>query len=109
MSDLDTSLDRQQQVRVFEFFNQAAAAGKVVYQLPARLPISLDVVITGTATVNIYRSNLTDDPTQAAMWGERLSQYTASAKMIIEDEPWRYWMVEIAPGIAGTASVAMGV
>lgn len=94
-------------VKVHEFFKNANAPGKVVYQLPARLPITLDVVINGTAEVKIYRSNLTDDPANVAGWGPALATYTSSSKMVIESEPWNYWMVEVV-SVTGTVSVATG-
>lgn len=94
-------------VKVHEFFKNRTTPGKVVYQLLARLPITLDVVINGTAEVKIYRSNLTDDPSNVADWGPALATYTSSAKMVIENEPWNYWMVEVA-SVTGDVSVATG-
>lgn len=94
-------------VSIYHFFKEATVPGKVVYQLPSRRPFTLDVVIEGTATVRVYRNNLTDDPTKAAFWGEPVATYTASAKKVIENEPWDQWMVEIV-SVTGKVSVAVG-
>jgi len=78
-----------------------------VFKLPSRQPLTFDVFITGTVTIRLYASNI-EDQADGPRWGAPLREFTASTKVIIENEPWVNWMVEYASG-TGIASVAVGV
>lgn len=85
---------------------QSAQKSKV-FNLPSRKPIALDVSITGTATVRLYASNVETQP-GGTRWGAPLREFTVSTKVIIENEPWASWMVEVV-SVTGSVSVATGV
>ncbi len=87
---------------------QASSASKSkVFKLPSRKPITLDVHITGTVTVRLYASNV-ETQADGTRWGSPLREFTASTKVIIENEPWVNWMVEYTSG-TGIANVVAGV
>jgi hypothetical protein len=108
MNDLKKVLEAEQYSEPTVFFAAANAVGKVVKRLPSRMPVTLDVNITGTATVKVYGGNLTDDPA-STLWGSAVRTITASEKVVFENEPWVYWMVEVSAYTSGTVSVAAGV
>lgn len=96
------------QVKTYVMLNGANSVQKSkAIQLPAGNPISLDIVITGTVSMNLYASNLESDPA-GSRWGSPIKTFTSSQKVIIENEPWKNWMVEYASG-TGTLSVAFGL
>lgn len=108
MPDLNQIIEREQYSEQTIFLNGTTAATKSeVKRLPSRLPIAFDVVISGTATVNIYASNIETDAA-GTKWGAPVKSFTASGKVIMEKEPWVNWMVEHASG-TGTVFVASGV
>lgn len=78
-----------------------------VRKLRSRLPITVDVFISGTATVRLYASNI-EESASGTKWGAHLREFTASGKVVIENEPWVNWMVEHVSG-SGTVNVALGV
>lgn len=92
--------------RVALLSDTTSATKSKVFTLPSLKPIALDVVISGTATVRLYASNVESSPT-GTRWGTHLREFTISEKIIIENEPWIYWMVEHVSG-AGTVNVSMG-
>lgn len=105
---LGDMIDKEQFPDRYVFLDGTTAATKSeVRKLRSRLPISLDVVIVGTATVRLYASNVETDA-NGTKWGAPLREFTASTKVIIEGEPWVNWMVEHVSG-SGQAYVAMGV
>lgn len=77
-----------------------------VFKLPSRQPLTFEVLISGTATVRLYASNL-EDRYDGPRWGAPLREFTASSKVIIENEPWVNWMVELT-NVNGTVSVGTG-
>ena len=87
--------------------NSANGAKSDVVQLPSRSTISLDVVITGTATLDLYASNIETDK-DGSRWGAPVRSFTASEKVLIDGEPWVNWMIHHASG-AGSSNVAVGV
>lgn len=96
------------QVKTFIMMRGATTPQKSkAIQLPTGGPISLDVIITGTATVNLYASNIESDPA-GSEWGSPIKSFTTSQKIIIENEPWKSWMIEYASG-TGTVSAAFGL
>lgn len=106
--NLGELMDKEQFPDRFVFLNGTTAASKSeVRKLRSRLPISVDVVIVGTATVNLYASNIEDQP-NGTKWGAPIRTFTASEKVIIEGEPWVNWMFEHASG-SGAVYAATGV
>jgi hypothetical protein len=106
--DLGQIVDQEQFPDAFVFLNGTTAATKSeVRKLRSRLPITLDVVIVGTATVRLYASNIETDA-NGTKWGVPLREFTVSSKIIIEGEPWVNWMIEHASG-SGTVYAATGV
>lgn len=90
------------------FFQGATLAQKSsVVGLPSRSVISLDVLITGTASVSLYASNVESSATGTG-WGAPMRTFTSSQKVLIEDEPWVYWMAEIT-AVNGSVSMVAGV
>jgi hypothetical protein len=104
MTDI-TSIEAEQYSEPTVFVSGVTApvksAGK---RLASRLNIALDVLITGTATVNLYASNIEDNGPTGTKWGAPLRTFSASEKVIIEGEPWLFWMVEVA-AVSGTVTV----
>lgn len=106
MQDLNTLVEREQYPEVKLLISKTTAPAKVAGQLPSRLPLTLDVLITGTATLNVYGSNIADSA-DSTDWGAPIATYTASTKVIMENEPWSRFMLEFA-AVSGTASAALG-
>jgi hypothetical protein len=106
MSDLDKIRTKKDYPEEFIFLEGNTVPKKVAYKLPSRLSMTLDVLIVGTATVRLYASNIEESAT-GAKWGPHLKEFTESAKLIIEGEPWINWMVEHVSG-AGTVDVVLG-
>jgi hypothetical protein len=108
MSNLGDMIDNEQFPDRFVFLDGTTAATKSdVRKLRSRLPITVDVVITGTATVRLYASNVETEK-NGTKWGDALREFTASTKVIIEGEPWVNWMFEHVSG-SGTVHAAVGV
>lgn len=94
-------------VRTFTMLNNASTATKSqVIEFQSGVPISIDVVITGTPVVNLYVSNFESNP-NGTQWGQPIKSFSTSTKLIIQNEPWKFWMVEYASG-TGTATVVFG-
>lgn len=75
-------------------------------RVPSRMPFTLDVLITGTASVKLYASNISDD-VAGAHWGGAIGTFTASEKIVLENEPWIYWMVDVE-SVSGSVTVVAG-
>ena len=91
------------------FFKNASAPGKSnggFVRVPSRDAFTLDLVIGGAAVVNVYASNISDD-INGSHWGPAVKQVTSTKKLVIENEPWLYWMVEIA-SVTGTVTAIAG-
>jgi len=94
-------------VRTYEMLiNASAPAKSPVLEFQSVIPISIDVIITGSPVVNLYVSNIESNP-NGTRWGSPIKSFSSSTKLIIENEPWKYWMVEYASG-TGTANVVFG-
>ena len=106
--EFDTDEDADEDTpQAFVFLNGTTGATKSdVIQLPSRKPVSFDININGTATVNLYASNIETDA-NGTKWGTPIRTFTASEKIIIENEPWCNWMIEHASG-AGTVFASAG-
>jgi len=106
--DLGNLIDSEQFPDRFVFLDGTTAATKSdPRKLRSRLPITVDVVIVGTATVRLYASNVETEK-NGTKWGNPLREFTASQKIIIEGEPWVNWMFEHVSG-SGTVYAAVGV
>lgn len=109
IAELGEIIDKEQFPDRYVIFDGVTTAQKSdPRKLRSRLPITLDVVITGTATVNVYASNIAETK-DSTKWGAPILTLTASAKRIITGEPWANWMFEYAAGGTGTVDVAVGV
>jgi hypothetical protein len=107
--DLNSVVESEQYPERFVFINAAAATTKSKSQrLPSRLPITIDVLITGTATVKLYASNIEDDGPAGTKWGAAVRTISASEKIVIEGEPWLYWMAEVSSYGSGAVTVVGG-
>ncbi len=101
--------ESEQYSEQFVFFDGQSTTGKSkAVRLPSRLPISLDVLISGTATVKRYASNVESDGPAGTRWGAAIRTITASEKIVIVDEPWLFWMAEVSAISSGTVSVVAG-
>jgi len=108
MSNIGDMIDKEQFPDCYVMLNGTTSATKSdVRKLRSRLPITVDVLITGTATVRLYASNI-EESAAGTKWGAHLREFTTSGKVVIENEPWVNWMVEHVSG-SGTVNVAMGV
>lgn len=93
----------------FVFIDEAASPVKSsVIKLPSGRPIAFDVIITGTATVKIYASNI-ESVASGTKWGSPLKTITTSSKIIIENEPWINWMVDFESGSGATVDVVASI
>ena len=105
---MNACAESEQYPEQFVFLTGQSTTGKSkALRLPTRLPITLDVAITGTATVKLYASNITDDPASAS-WGAAVRTFSASEKVVIQDEPWLWFYVEVSAISAGTVAVVAG-
>lgn len=93
--------------RVALLSDVASVSKSKVYTLASRDPMTIDVHISGTATVRLYASNIETSAT-GSKWGTHLREFTASEKIIIENEPWVYWMAEYVSG-TGTVNISLGM
>ena len=108
MSDYKAALESEQFSEQTIFLDAVTATGKSgVKRLPSRLPISVDLLITGAATVKLYVSNIESDK-NGTRWGSSIRTFTQSEKIIIQDEPWMFWMFDVESISSGTVSVATG-
>lgn len=107
--DIKTLAESEQYPERFVFLDGATTTTKSKAQrLPSRLGITLDVLITGTATVKLYASNIEDDGQAGTKWGAAIRTITASEKIVIENEPWLYWMAEVQSISSGNVTVVGG-
>lgn len=106
--EFDTDEDTDEYTpQAFVFLNGTTSATKSdVMNLPSRKPITLDVLISGVATVNLYASNIETD-SNGTKWGAPIRTFTSSSKVVIVDEPWCNWMIEHASG-NGTVNAVAG-
>lgn len=93
--------------RIAMLSDTTSATKSKVFTLGSRNPLAVDVNISGTATVRLYASNIETDKA-GSRWGTHLREFTASDKIIIEGEPWVYWMAEHVSG-TGTVNLSIGV
>ena len=95
---------------VLNFINAVTApATSPALAIPSRTPITFDINIQGTATVKMYLSNFAHDDGVVgagvgATWGAAARTFTASEKVVLEGEPWKYCIFEVV-SVSGTVSV----
>ena len=105
---MNACAESEQYPEQFVFLTGQSTIGKSkAIRLPSRLPVTIDVNISGSATVKLYASNITDDPASAA-WGTAVRTFSASEKIVIQDEPWLWFYVEVSAITSGAVTVVAG-
>lgn len=101
-----SNTESEQYAERFVFHDAATAVGKSASRrMPTRLDVTLDVLIAGVATVNLYASNIEDNGPAGTRWGAPVRTFTASEKVVISGEPWIYYMAEISSWTSGAVTV----